>query len=187
MPSSPSVDISDERAARARGRMSTEVRKASRALLGGYEQRVRFFLGLLVFVLAAANTANFLLLRSASDQLRDSVEEAVDLRGTLAARALLAQLRTASSSPSGARGLAGRPEGPSPPARLHGADARRSPSEGGAPGPAGQGIDGPQLYGLLPSDLQRIAESTSIRGLSLLDASGRVIVAGDGSPQGSPD
>src|SRR5437867_3411568 len=112
------------------------VKRSHHPLLGGYEQRVRFFLGLLVFVLAAANTANFLLLRRSSDLARDSVEEAVDLRGTMAARALLAG---------------------SPP------------------------------DGLLPADLQRIAEASGLRGLSLLDATGRVIVAGDSSPRGTLD
>ena len=60
-----------------------------RSPLGSYEQRVRFFLGLLVLVLAAANAANFLLLRSAWQTLHDATEEAVDVRGAAAAHALM--------------------------------------------------------------------------------------------------
>jgi signal transduction histidine kinase len=62
-----------------------------RSPLGSYEQRVRFFLGLLVLVLATANAANFLLLRSAWQSLHDATEEAVDVRGAEAARALMAR------------------------------------------------------------------------------------------------
>lgn len=62
---------------------------ARRSPFGSYEQRVRFFLGLLVLVLAAANAANFLLLRSAWQSLHDATEEAVDVRGADAARALM--------------------------------------------------------------------------------------------------
>jgi PAS domain S-box-containing protein len=61
------------------------MKRLQRAWLGGYEERVRFFLGLLVFVLAAANGANFLLLHSAWISLRDAVEEAVDAHGSVVA------------------------------------------------------------------------------------------------------
>ncbi len=60
-----------------------------RRWLGGYEERIRFFLALLVFMLAAANTANFLLLRSAWLTLRDAVEESVDAHGRMASAALV--------------------------------------------------------------------------------------------------
>src|SRR5262245_21370692 len=57
--------------------------------LGGCEERVRFCLGLLVFVLAAANAANFLLMRSIWTSLRDAVEEGVDARGASVAAELM--------------------------------------------------------------------------------------------------